>query len=109
MKITVKEIEEKLNDYLNDDSARNHKKNALDEYKKIRAFFEEDDVSNILSIIEEYPDYDHLLFKITNGRSSFIKIGFSKDMLKSLDKKGIHRLAKGLRSSFKNCRWANER
>lgn len=108
MKITVKEIEEKLNDYLNDDSERNYKKNALNEYKKIRTFFDEDDVSNILTIIEEYPDYDHLLFKVTNGRRSFIKMGFSRAMLKSLDRKGIHRLAKGLRSSFKNCRWTNE-
>ena len=95
----VKEIEKRLSDYIDSKEVYNHKDNALKEFDKIRETCSLDDVSNISFIIQDYPDYDHYLFKLTD-KTFFLKFGLSKDYLKSLSKKDIHKLAKGLHKFF---------
>lgn len=101
--MTVKEIEQKLLEYVELQETYNHRKNALEEFDKVREKFTLDEISHIGFIINDYPEYDHFLIKLSN-ENSFIHLGFSKTYLKSLSKKDIHKVAKAICKFFKGAR-----
>lgn len=95
----IKEMEECLLRYIEENNEYHHKENALKEFDTIREKFKLDDIQHIGFIVNDYPDYDHCLFKVMDD-NFFIKIGFNRAYLLSLSKKDLHRLAKGLRGLF---------
>ena len=99
--MTIKDIENSLINYINLNTTWNYKENAWKEFDKVREKFELDDLKSICFIIDDYPNFDHLLFRITDEKNFFIKFGLSREYLKSLSKKDIHKVAKSLYSFFK--------
>lgn len=97
--MTVKEIEQLLLDYIKQNHDENRKENALKELKMFGDEFKVKNLSNTLFIVDNYPQYNHLLFKL-GWDDFFMNIGLSDNYLKSLDKKEIHKLAEGLHSIF---------
>lgn len=97
--MTVKQIEQLLLDYIKQNHNENRKENALKELKMFDNEFKSKNLSNILFIVGNYPQYNHFLFKV-ECNDFFMNIGLSNNYLKSLNKKDIHKLAKGLHSIF---------
>lgn len=97
--MTVKEIEKVLIEYIELNFDYHHKENALKELGKLTKDKDVNCCSNIRFIVNDYPNYDHFLLKL-NDDNFFLKFGLSREYLKSLNKKDIHRLAKGLHSFF---------
>ena len=91
----IKEMEECLLSYIKDNTEYHHKENALKEFDTIREKFKLDDIQHIGFIINDYPNYDHCLFKVMDD-NFFVKFGFNRAYLLSLNKKDLHKLAKGL-------------
>ena len=106
--ITIKEFEKLITDYLNDPTRYEHKKKAWQEFDKLRPTIKLDDLVNIGFIINDYPDKDHLLLKLTNGDQFFLKMGIYREYLEKFNKKDIHTLAKALHSFFGQFNLANE-
>lgn len=97
--MTTKQIEQKLLEYIDLQETYDHKENALKEFDKIREKFLLDDLIHIGFIVNDYPDFDHLLLKV-DGNGFFLKFGLSREYLKSLSKKDLHKLARGLHGLF---------
>ena len=99
--MTIKEIEEKLLEYLEQDTSYHHKEKATEELGKVREKFTLDEVSHIAFIVGDYPSYDHFLIKLANN-NFFFRVGLSKEYLKSLSKKDLHQVAKSMHELFGN-------
>lgn len=97
--MTIKEIEEKLKEYLEQNTNYNYRKNAIEELGKVREKFTLDDVSHIAFIVGDYPKYDHFLLKLEDN-NFFLRLGLSKEYLKSLSKKDLRQVAKAIHSMF---------
>ena len=97
--MTVQQIEQLLLDYIKENHDENRKENALKELEVFNDEFKVKNLSNTLFIVNNYPQYNHLLFKL-EWDDFFMNIGLSDNYLKSLNKKEIHKLAKGLHSIF---------
>lgn len=105
---TIKQFEKLIIDYLNNPTRYEHKKKAWQEFDKLRPTVQLDDLANICFIINDYPEKDHLLLKLTNDNQFFLKIGFYREYLEKLGKKDIHTLAKGIHSFFGQFNLAND-
>lgn len=92
--MTKKNIEDFFFNYTKDNYEYHRKENALKEIENIE---EKTNlcISNIKSIVYDYPDYDHLAFNIFN-KTFFIKLGFSREYLLTLSEKEIRKIAKKL-------------
>ena len=98
MKDKAKEIEKALLDYAKDNTTYHHKEKALREINAVGLR----STSHIAFIVEDYPDYDHILIKGDNEKNWFVRIGFNKEYLQSLSKKEIHILATNLATMFED-------
>lgn len=98
--IKIKEFEKLITDYLKDPTQYEHKKKAWQEFDKLRPTVKLDDLANIGFIINDYPDKDHLLLRLTNDDQFFLKMGFYREYLEKLSKKDIHTLAKAIHAMF---------
>ena len=101
--MTVKEIEDYLIDYINQNYEYHHKEKALEEFDKVHEKFPLDDIQHIGFIINDYPDYDHCLFRLSDS-NFFFKFGLSRSYLLSASKKDIHKIAKALYKLFGKCK-----
>ena len=95
----LKELEKFLNDYIEQSNEYHHKEEALKEFDKIHEKFTLDEIQHIGFIINDYPEYDHCLFKVSSSEF-FFRVGFARSYLLSLSKKDIHKLAKCLYKLF---------
>lgn len=96
----IKDVEQLIINYLDDSTECNYKQKASEELTKVLKKIKPDDLMNIGFILDDYPDKDHLSFKLS-GEKFFLKMGFYKDYLKALNKKEIHSLAKAIYSLLK--------
>ena len=95
----VKEIEDYLIDYVNQNYEYHHKEKALKEFDAVHEKFSLDDIQHLGVILNDYPDYDHCLFKVSSDQF-FLKFGLSRSYLLSASKKDIHKIAKALHKFF---------
>jgi len=105
---TIKEFEKLITDYLNNPTRYEHKSKAWKEFDNLRKTTKLDDLANIGFIINDYPDKDHLLLRLTNDYQFFFKMGFYREYLEKLNKKDIHTLAKAIHSFFGQFNLANK-
>jgi len=97
--MTIKEMEQKLIEYIDSPYICNHRENALKEFDMIREKFPLDDLVHIGFIIDNYPKYDHCLWELYDD-NFFLRVGLNHDYLKKLTKEDIHKLAKDLYKLF---------
>ena len=105
--MTIKEIEKKLIEYKNSNKTYHHREKACDELGKIRTKVKLEELPNVCFIIDNYPKYDHFLFRLTDN-NFFLHFGLSYEYINKLSKKELHQVAKSLHDMFGKFKLYNE-
>lgn len=94
-KVKIREIEQKLNDMIENFCAKNLKQHAFEELDKVEeAGFT---CPHCSFIVEQYPDFNSIMFRCEQPNQFIISIYINPDSLKG-NKKAIHKTAKMLKS-----------
>lgn len=97
-KVTIKEIEQKLNDMIENFCAKDFKKNAFEELNRVQQYGLI--CPHCAFIIEQYPDFNSIMFRCEQPKCFVMTICINPDSLKG-NKKAIHKTAKMLKSWFR--------
>lgn len=97
-KVTIREIEQQLNDMIENFCAKDFKKHAFEELDKVEkgGFI----CPHCAFIIEQYPDFNSILFRCEQPNQFVISININPDSLKG-NKKAIRKTAKMLKNWFR--------
>lgn len=93
--MSLEELIKAFNDYITEEPEYKHKEKALQEFDKVREKFTLDELQHIGFIVNDYPKQDHLLIKIGDDDSIFIRIGISRNWLVK-NKQDIPTIAGGI-------------
>ena len=93
--MTIKEIEEMLIEYKNSNETYHHREKAYEELGKLNKESILNELPNVCFIVENYPKYDHFLFRLADD-NFFVHFGLSHEYINKLNKKELHQVAKSI-------------